>query len=361
MHLLQYAHKVIKNSSSFIADSTRTYVLSLLLSIGKKNCAAMSDELGIPYKSIYRYFDEFKCKRALMENFFTDLANSFATTENPGVLLVDTTQIMKLYSKESKMLCYDFNGSMKSIFKGLSCVTAAWCNGEILVPLDFDFWVREKDIKDGRKYKKKTTIAQGLILKWKDKVKFAYLSLDGDYGNEAFLRFLHQNKLLYAIRMPKNRKVSINNRPEKTLKDQPFFHLKRNERYKTTRCNYKGIKTYVTCQKRKGHNNTKQIVFVVSNLEKLSPKEYIEAYELRWSIEKMFRTTKQHLGLQHCQSISEEKQRAHIFAIFLAFTELELQKIDKKKKSPEAILKVIRNQNHVKINQLIIDWEGFIM
>jgi len=155
MHLLQYAHKIIKNSTSFIADSTRTYILSLLLSAGKKNCAAMSYELGIRYKSIYRYFDEFEHKKNLIESFCANLANSFANRENPGVLLVDTTQIMKLYSKESKMLCYDFNGSMKSIFKGLSCVTAAWCNGEVLVPLDFDFWTREKDIKDVRKYKKK--------------------------------------------------------------------------------------------------------------------------------------------------------------------------------------------------------------
>ena len=161
--------------------------------------------------------------------------------------------------------------------------------------------------------------------------------------------------------MPINRKVSINNGPEKILKDQPFFQLKRNERYKTTSCTYKGIKTYVTCHKRKGHNNTKQIVFVVSNLENLSPKEYIEAYELRWLIEKMFRTAKQHLGLQHCQSNSEEKQRAHIFAVFMAFAELELQKINKKKKSPEAILKIIRAQNYVKNNQLIAGWEGFIM
>ena len=155
MHLLQYAHKVIKNSSSFVADSTRTYILSLLLSAGKKNCAAMSYELVIPYKAIYGYFDEFKHKRVMIENFCANLAKSLATKENPGVLLVDTTQIMKLYSKKSKVLCYDFNGSMKSIFKGLSCVTAAWCNGEVLVPLDFDFWVREKDIKDSREYKKK--------------------------------------------------------------------------------------------------------------------------------------------------------------------------------------------------------------
>ena len=52
------------------------------------------------------------------------------------------------------------------------------------------------------------------------------------------------------------------------------------------------------------------------------------------AVEKFFRTSKQSLGVKDCQSTSVEKQRAHIFATFVAFTELENQKIFKKKKSP---------------------------
>ena len=75
----------------------------------------------------------------------------------------------------------------------------------------------------------------------------------------------------------------------------------------------------------------------------------------------MFRTLKQSLGIQHCQSTSVQKQRAHIFATFLAFSELEIQKISKRKKSPEQALKMIRAQNKVKLISEYALREGFIM
>jgi len=361
MHSLQYAQKFIKNSSSFFVNSTQNYVLGLLLSTGNKNCSAMSSNLEIPYHRIYKYYDVFEEQKTAIKESLACLARLHATKENPGVLIVDTTQIKKLYSKKMKFLCYDFNGSMKMVLRGISCVTTAWCNGKILIPLDFNFWVRKKDLKDGRKYRKKTKISQELILEWKDKVPFSYISLDGDYGNEEFLKFLHEHELKYSIRMPGNRKVVIGEGPEIVLKNQPLFQLKRNERYKKTKCFYKGIATNVISQKRKGPRNTKQTVFIVSNLENLSPKEHVEAFNLRWPIEKMFRSLKQHLGLEQCQSTSTKKQRAHIFATFLAFAELEIQKINKKKKSPEEVLKIIRVQNQRKINRSIALQEGFIM
>lgn len=359
--MLQYAQKFIKNSSSFLTSSARNYVLALLLSTGKKNCTEMSSCLAISYRSIYKYFDEFGYQIIAIKDFLASLVNCYSTKENPGVLIVDSTQILKLYSKKIKILCYDFNASMKIVAKGISCVTAAWSNEQVLIPLDFDFWVREKDLKDDKKYKKKTEISQELILEWKDKVPFSYVPLDGDYGNETFLKFLHKNNLSYSIRMPRSRQVVIENGPELPLKNQPFFQLKRNERYKAINCSYKGIRTMAISHKRKGPNCTKQTVFIVSNLESLSPKEHIEAFNCRWPIEKMFRTIKQHLGFQQCQSTFVEKQRAHIFAIFLAFAELEIKKINKKKKSAEEVLEIIRRQNSVKINRPIAVQEGFIM
>jgi len=100
---------------------------------------------------------------------------------------------------------------------------------------------------------------------------------------------------------------------------------------------------------------------LVSNLENLTPKQHILAYEHRWPIEKFFRTSKQHLGIHHCQSASSQKQRAHIFATFLAFAELEMQKIDKKKKSPEQTLKIIKAQNRFKKNPQLSLLDGLII
>ena len=144
--------KKIYHSSS---KSIKLYVASLLLSAGKKNCTSMSSSCSVSYNAIYKYFDVFDAKVNAIRAHLIEAINQFATKENPGVLIVDSSQLVKLYSKKLNCLCYDFNGSMKLILKGMSCVTSAWTNGKILIPLDFDFWIREKDLKNGFNYKKK--------------------------------------------------------------------------------------------------------------------------------------------------------------------------------------------------------------
>ncbi len=359
MSTFQGVTKNSKKIHSFFSNTVKIYVASLLLSTGKKNCSAMSSELNLSYHSIYTYFDDFAAQEEGIKAFFANVVHRYATKENPGVLIVDSSQLIKQYSKKLDNVCYDLNNSMKLVFRGLSCVATAWTNGKVLIPLDFDFWMRKKDLEDDSTYRKKTEISRDLIVKWQNKIPFGYVALDGDYASESFLRFLHENNLKFSIRMPKNRTVEIDGVCTQ-LKKQKAFKLIKNERYKTKKGTYKGIPAYFTSHKRKGNNGTKQVVFVVSNLEKLTPKQHILAYELRWPIEKLFRTSKQHLGIQHCQSTSSKKQRAHIFATFAAFTELEIRKISKQKKSPEQVLKEIRPKIKVKKNPLLVLGEGFI-
>ncbi len=56
----------------------------------------------------------------------------------------------------------------------------------------------------------------------------------------------------------------------------------------------------------------------------------------------MFRTAKQHIGLKDCQARSAAKQEAHIFAVFVAFAFLDLEKFAKKAPNPEQILHKIQ-------------------
>jgi SRSO17 transposase len=360
MNSFQCEQKNIKIIASNFFNSTKKYVLCLLLSTGKKNCTSMALSLGVKYGSIREYFHDFKYQKEELKNFFIAIVNLYSTKENPGIIIADSTQIAKLYGKKLEKLGYDFNNSLKSTVKGISAVTIVWTNGEIAIPLNFDYWIREKDLKDKELYKKKTAITKELILEYKHKIPFDYIALDGEYGTEDFLLFLGNNYLKYIMRIQKNRKVMINGILLK-LKDHSMFQLKRNTRYVRAKGSYKGIYTNFISHKRKGKNNSKQIVFIASNIDGLTPKEYVDAYSGRWPIEKMFRTLKQSLGLQQCQSISSENQRAHIFANFLAFTELEIQKINKKKKSPEQVLKSLRLQTIDKINPDFALGEGIIM
>jgi len=360
MCTLQCEQKSKKISTNFLTQSIKNYVLGLLICRSKKNFTNITSMVKTSYYFLNIGFDELFARRKEAQNFLINLVKMHATEENPGILVIDATQIKKLYGKKLKVLCYDHSGSMKAVLKGISCVVAAWTNGKIVIPLIFDFWVRKKDIKDDRIYRKKTKISRELILELKDKIPFLYIALDGDYGNEKFLTFLYKHNLKYSVRMPSNRKVVIDG-IEETPKKHLALKLIRNKRYKKVEGFYKGIPITIVTHKRKGKKRTKQVVFIVSNIQNLSAREHVKAYACRWPIEKMFRTMKQSLGLEDCQSVSTKKQRGHILAIFLAFAELETIKISKKKSSPEEVLKIIRFQNPFKTNPLTLLQKGFIM
>lgn len=68
----------------------------------------------------------------------------------------------------------------------------------------------------------------------------------------------------------------------------------------------------------------------------------MKTYKKRWPIEKMFRTIKQHLGLQECQSTKMDTQLNHAAAVLLAYSNIVfLQKKRQYKMSIESNLSVI--------------------
>ena len=60
-------------------------------------------------------------------------------------------------------------------------------------------------------------------------------------------------------------------------------------------------------------------MYYISTVRK-APKEYIKLYDLRWKIEKMFRTMKQSFGLKDCFACKKISHIGHIFGVFHAYT-----------------------------------------
>lgn len=355
MTSLQYAITPKK-----IIDSFKIYILALFLTKTKKNYASMSRETGFSYSSILKSQNYFLSKKKAIQKYFISIINLHATPNNPGFLISDSSQLMKIYAKKIDGLCYDYNGCMKDVFKGITNTFLAWSNGKITIPIDFDFWITKKAIKDKNLYRKKTEITKELIMRLRKKIPFKYALFDGEYGNKPFIDFLEIINLLYSARIACNRRVIIDG-IDAPLKTHPSLKLIRNEKYKTKFGYYKGIPANFMAHKRKGSGKSKQVVFIISNIKELSPKEHVNLYAKRWSIEKMFRTLKQSFGIRECQSTNIKKQEAHIYATCLAFVELEKIKIDKKKKSVEQVLYKIRFQNDFKKLSLFDGLQDFIM
>ncbi len=120
------------------------------------------------------------------------------------------------------------------------------------------------------------------------------------------------------------------------------MRLVKNQRSKVVRGLWYGHNFFFSTVKRKNKNGEYSIVYQVSNMKKTA-QEHVEIYRQRLVIEKVFRTTKQKLGLAHCAARSLNKQKLYIYAVFTAYAFLEIEKTKKNKLNPESVVSSLKN------------------
>lgn len=331
-----------------IQGCIKTYVFAIIFSSKRKNFTAMSKEINIPKKQLCEIYKNSEDNSKKIKSLLMKMVEKQYKKTNPSVLILDPTVIRKWFAKDIENIAYDYDGIINKSKRCLVPVVSAWTNLKITIPLDFKFWVNKQFVKN---YRKKTDIAQELILEQYRQLKIDYVTLDGAFASEGMINFFIKNDINFCMRMAKNRVIISQNGTKAQLQKHPELKFKKNERYKTIKAFYKGLSCYFTAHKRYNKNGKSyQIVFIVSSLNIL-PKEQADAYKIRWNIEKTFRTMKQSLGLGDCQCVSFEKQKLHILSVFLAYAKLEEQKICNRKKSPEEVLKKVRQKKTPKCSK----------
>lgn len=338
--------------SNKIKKASFHYVLGLLFTMGRKNCSSMSREVDIPRSFLYNFLRTADDNIKSMQQYLFDEAKKLGDEDENAVLVVDFTQLLKPYAYKIDELCYDHNGCTNRREKGLSLGVIALCGKNKTVPLDFDFWVQKKYAAE--KYKKKNDIAKELVSEAIKHFKFKYAAFDGAFATEDFLKFLNELGINFTMRIPSNRCIETSDGQRHQIKHTPSLSLFRNEREKSIKACYKGMQFYFIGYKRRGKKDEWETVYLVSNMD-LSAKEHVLAYQVRSGVEKMFRTSKQSLGIGECQALSGKKQEAHILATFVAYVFLEQQKIDKQKKCPEDIVHIFRDKNFLFSNNEFVD------
>ena len=316
------------------------------MSTKKKNCSALSRDIGISKKHLYEVYKDNRINAKQFNSSLIKMVNKHSEKGLPNVLIIDPTLIRKWFAKDMEKLAYDYDGIVGRSKKCLEPVVAAWTNTKITIPLDFIFWINQRLTP---MYKKKRELAEELILKLKQLINFDYVAMDGVFASEPMLQFCKKHVINFCMRIAKNRVIVSKNAIEAQLQNHPKLKFKRNERYKTIIGTYKGIECFFTAHKRYSNSGKSwNIVYIISSLN-IPAKEQAKAYNIRWNIEKIFRTTKQSLGLGDCQCLEIEKQRIHIFSVFFAYAKLEEQKLFKRKKSVEQVLNDFRIQKtHMK-------------
>ena len=336
MYIVQRVLNCLKNINPLI----KAYVISLMLSSSRKNCAAMARSVNVSEKKLYHFLNESAINSQEIAKQLLALAHETRQEGTLRALVVDPTAIIKNYAQKIEKLCYDRAGCTKKVEKVLVPVYASVTDKNVSIPLDLEFWLQEK-ITGKKKYKSKVKITQELIIALKKSgLDFDYTALDGAFSTPNMFAFFKAEKEKFTMRIAKNRVVKFNG-VSAQLKNHPALKLWRNEREKTISAQLGEDTYFFTAHKRKARNGGWETVYIVSNMN-LSAKEQVAAYNLRWPIEKMIRTTKQKFGATQCQTVSASKQRAHILAGFFAYAILNVAEKDKQNNSVDVIVNTLR-------------------
>ena len=352
MCTLQRVINLLKN----VNTSIRTYVVCLILSSGRKNCADMARSVGISAQPLYAYLSKAGAHSDEIENILLSYAKETRIKGVKRTLVLDPTAIIKRYANSIENLCHDRDGCTRHLERVLVPVYASVVDENVKIPLCLDFWVQEKVIGK-RRYKSKVQITQKLIAYLKHKgLEFDFISLDGAFPTPDMFVFLKTNGHKFIMRIPKNRCITTKDGKCMQLKHCPGLKLMRNTREKTIQAELYGNIYFFTAHKRPCKNGGWEVVFLVSNMD-LPAKDQVAAFNLRWPMEKINRTTKQKLGSTQCQALQASKQRAHILAGFLAHSILEVAQNDKQKKSVDEMVNFIKKSHFDDLAALIMNHE----
>lgn len=313
----------LKNFNKLVKAVVVKYILGLILSKKGKTCTAIASFFGLYHDGIYRYLSNNADLTILFPNLMIKLANHFHSIK-PGWLVIDDTSLSKIFAKYIEGVHWVYNSSLGRPEYGLCIVVIAWTNGDITIPIGFDWWFSE-EITQG-KHETKIAIAKRLVRKVHGIVSYTHILSDAAYISIAMIDFHEELKTLYINRIHSSRKVTTFDGRCEQIKNHPTLRLKGNQRAKITLIMIQGRKAYVVTFKRpQKHTNTYDTVYLITNIAE-NPRKIVAMYEGRWNIEPMFRTMKQSLGLMLCQARGLEKQERHVLGVFVGFAYLQHEK-----------------------------------
>jgi hypothetical protein len=325
----------IKPSQSFWNRHAVKFICGLLLVTQRKTGPAVAKKISTSSSTVYRILHK---QEPFIETFSANVFATIQRSPKKGYFIIDDTVVPKEYSSQMQGTSETYNSATNRPCLGLTIVTLLWTDGSRSIPVAFLLWYNKNVASDT--YKTKIQLAQELIDSIPSSISLHAIIFDGLYASKAMLKYLNEKNTHYVARAATNR-VIIHNGIKASLKDHTALKLYRNERSKTILAEWHDMLLYFTVEKRKDKNGKFSIVFIVSNFENL-PKEYIRLYRLRWPIELFHRTSKQYLGLEHCQSTDLKMQKVRIYNVFYAYIFLQQQKEIEDSPNIETVIRSIQ-------------------
>ena len=325
----------------FKLNTFLNYSISLILSNTKRSFESLGKQFSKSGDTIKRWLPEkASCCQALLA-----LAQSIFKSSKTLTLSVDDTLLQKRYSRFMVGASYFFDTKLGRSIMAYRLIVGAITDGKYIMPIDFGYMFDKETLlpEDGSKtkldyVKQFYNLAKNIFPNIKIK-----LAADGLFATIKILEWCLQDGIETVMRMHKNRVVIFNDKPCK-ISDILCIQPKGRQMARTVRVTWNGLKLYLTAERRFDKHGEESIVYLIATY-KVKPIQYVRDYKKRWTIEKFFRTSKQHLGLAECFSRQLITQEKHVASVLLAYGLAQIEMKQKKMDTPEAALRAIKQQN----------------
>lgn len=317
------------------ANINLNYIVALLMSTGKRSFAQLAQIFGFHESTMRRQIPPAKksieCLKSIAEALFGK--------EDIICLVFDDSKLNKMHSKFMQGAAKFFFEKFGRRFMAFKIIVAAITSGKNIIPVDFEY-MNAAEYTELDPALKKFDKAKYMKTVY-DQVKILFPSseiviiADGLFGTVDVLKFTVSNNIKAVFRCAKNRKILYQNK-KNALTEIADLERQKNQNSRTIQAVWHEMNLYFTSVQRVDKHKEISMIYLVSTfVDQNKPSLLSELYQKRWMIEKMFRTTKQSLGLGECFSRILEKQREHVAAVFLAYAILQMKQKQNDLASPE--------------------------
>jgi hypothetical protein len=313
-----------------------TYSLLLISSTHKKNFSAIGRFINKSGKYVASLLQTMDANFDLMERI---IIKQFGSSKELFVT-IDNTLIKKVFSQKMEGVGKWVDTKIRRKIRAYKMYTALFTDGKMTLPFHAMFVDPAQLLPQATE--SKYDWIKRIILTAKKLFPGKKITLlgDGEFSTIELLRWLKKNKIRAEMRMAKSCKVTYKKKAVR-ISEIKGFTPKGRQMARTIKVTWHGIPLHLTSTKLISKNGTERIVYQAATY-KAKPAEHVRAYKIRWTIEKLFRTSKQSLGLQDCISTSLTVQLNHATSVLLAYSLLQLECKVQRVDAPEKAIKSLR-------------------
>ena len=256
---------------------------------------------------------------------------AWAKRQSLGYLCLDDVVVEKAWAKRLPWAGWTYSFAKKRKVYGLHIVVLLWCSQyhHWRIPVAFRLWRPKRSVAK-HDYRTKLQLAEAML---KDVVaaglKCQYIVFDTQYTAGWFTKLVGRLGLIWVGTLGPRTNVVYRGRKQAVSKLALSLHLKWRKSLDLRAVTLEvyapklGVIRLVVTKNRHGNYE-----YIVTNDLKADLTSIVQRKRSRWSIETIFRDTKQFAGLEACQCWADQAMVRHVGLVLLTFVVLQMLRAD---------------------------------